>query len=259
MQISWLLKSCRTWNIELPVGYEDFKVSAIDVVVPCYQYGRFLRDSVGSILNQEVAGLRVLIVDNASTDESLEVAQQLAIEDSRVEVVAHKSNLGQQASYNEGIDWASADYFMILDADDFLAPGCLQRALSLLDRDPGLVFCHGAEWHMVGGVMPALDTAVAQGADWQLVRGTDFIRTLCAKGYNLVGSTTVVRRTGAQKEAGYYVPHLNYANDMNMWLRLALLGNVAETNVVQGIRRIHSGQMTEFYRTNRSSSTSQST
>ena len=237
----------------MPVGYGDFKLSAIDVVVPCYQYGRFLRESVGSILSQQVACLRVLIIDNASTDDSLEVAQQLAIEDTRVEVAAHKSNLGQQASYNEGIDWASADYFMILDADDLLAPGCLQRALSVLDRDPSLVFCHGVERQMVGGTMPAFDTAVpAQGADWQIVSGTDFIRTLCAKGYNLVGNTTVIRRTGAQKEIGYYVPYLKYANDMNMWLRLALLGNVAETKVVQGIRRIHSGQMTEFYRENRS-------
>lgn len=47
-------------------------MSAIDVVVPCYQYGRFLRNSVSSILSQQA--VRVLIIDNASMDDSLEVA-----------------------------------------------------------------------------------------------------------------------------------------------------------------------------------------
>ena len=46
-------------------------MSSIDVVIPCFQYGRFLRDSVGSVLSQNVDSLRVLIIDNASTDDSL--------------------------------------------------------------------------------------------------------------------------------------------------------------------------------------------
>ena len=88
-------------------------MGSIDVVVPCFQYGRFLRDSVGSVLRQEISSLRVLIIDNGSTDNSLEVARQLASEDKRIQIIAHGINLGQQASFNEGIDWARADYFMI--------------------------------------------------------------------------------------------------------------------------------------------------
>jgi glycosyltransferase involved in cell wall biosynthesis len=226
-------------------------MSSIDVVVPCYQYGRFLRDSVGSILKQPVKPLRVLIIDNASTDNSLEVAQQLASEDSRVEIISHKSNLGQQASFNEGIEWASADYFMILDADDLLAQGCLARAISIMDRDTSLVFCHGVERCIVGEIPPDLDRSDdTQDANWRISTGIDFIRRLCSKGYNFVGNPTVVRRTSAQKTIGHYDTSLKYANDMNMWLRLATLGNVAETTAVQGMRRVHSGQMTEFYRDN---------
>ena len=86
-------------------------MSSIDVVVPCFQYGRFLRDSVGSVLRQEISSLRVLIIDNGSTDNSLEVARQLASEDKRVQIIAHGINLGPHASFNEGIDWATGDYF----------------------------------------------------------------------------------------------------------------------------------------------------
>jgi glycosyltransferase involved in cell wall biosynthesis len=223
-------------------------MSSIDVVVPCFQYGRFLRDSVGSVLRQKIGSLRVLIIDNGSTDNSLDVARQLAREDKRVQIIAHESNLGQQASFNEGIDWATADYFMILDADDLLAPGCLKRALSIMDNDQSIVFCHGVEQY-ISGAGPIFNKGSAEqlDAEWHISSGTEFIRRICSKGINFVACTTVVRRTSIQKAIGYYDPDLNFANDMNMWLRLATRGNVAETSTVQGIRRVHPGQMTQFY------------
>ena len=116
-------------------------MSSIDVAIPSFQYGRFLRDSVGSVLRQNVDSLRVLIIDNASTDDSLDVAREIASEDKRVHIIAHERNVGPIASLNEGIDWATADYFMTLDADDLLAPGCLKRAMSILDKDESIVFC----------------------------------------------------------------------------------------------------------------------
>ena len=85
-------------------------------------------------------------------------------------------------------------------------------------------------------------------AEWRVSTGTEFIRRLCSKGYNFVANPTVVRRTRIQKSIGYYDPDLTYANDMNMWLRLATRGKVAETSAVQGIRRVHPGQMTQAYR-----------
>jgi glycosyltransferase involved in cell wall biosynthesis len=74
-------------------------------------------------LTQGIDDLRVLIVDNASADDSVEVARGLAEQDSRIEIVARKTNLGPHASWNDGIDWARSDYLLILCADDLLAPG----------------------------------------------------------------------------------------------------------------------------------------
>jgi glycosyltransferase involved in cell wall biosynthesis len=79
-------------------------MTKVDVLVPCYNYGRFLRDCVSSVLSQEDHGLRVLVIDDASTDDSLEVAHRLALEDSRAEVLPHRTNRGHIATYNEGID-----------------------------------------------------------------------------------------------------------------------------------------------------------
>ena len=101
--------------------------------MPCYQYGRFLRECVDSILSQGIGDIRVLIIDNASTDNSLEVARQLAAEDGRIEILARPCNLGPHASWNEGIDWAKSDYLVILAADDLLADGAIARAVSVLN------------------------------------------------------------------------------------------------------------------------------
>jgi glycosyltransferase involved in cell wall biosynthesis len=86
----------------------------VDVLVPNYQYGRYLRECISSILDHGVSDLRILIIDNASTDDSVDIARQLAAKDSRIEVRARRQNLGFQASVNEGIDWATSEYFMVV-------------------------------------------------------------------------------------------------------------------------------------------------
>jgi glycosyltransferase involved in cell wall biosynthesis len=224
-------------------------MGGIDVVIPCYQYGRFLAESVNSVLSQPVASLRVLIIDNGSTDNSLEVAQQIANADSRVEVVRYKTNRGQRAGYNYGIEWASSEFFMIFDADDVMAPGCLSRAIAMLSADQSIAFVHGkeVETHFPLAVIPKLDRKI-QPNNWRVFRGTEFIDRACKAGNNIIGTTTVVRRTSMQKIIGYYPPELEHANDLNMWLRLATLGDVAETTAVQAIRRRHVNQVSAFYR-----------
>jgi glycosyltransferase involved in cell wall biosynthesis len=62
-------------------------MAIVDVAVPCYQYGRYLSDCVNSILRQDLSDIRIVIIDNASTDNSLDVARRLASEDPRVEVI----------------------------------------------------------------------------------------------------------------------------------------------------------------------------
>jgi glycosyltransferase involved in cell wall biosynthesis len=120
----------------------------IDVAVPCYNYAHFLRDAVESVLTQSHRDLRVLIIDNGSTDASGEVARQLAVEDDRVEIRALAQNIGPHGCYNSGVDWASAAYFFLLDADDLLTPGSLERGVAVMEQNAGLAFCFSTELFM---------------------------------------------------------------------------------------------------------------
>src|SRR5438067_2341316 len=115
---------------------------SVDVIVPCYKYGRFLRESVESVLDQDGVDVRVLIIDDASVDDTRDVGRALA-EDPRVEYRRHAVNRGHIATYNEGIDWASADYALLLSADDMLTPGAFSRATRLMDEHPEIGFTFG--------------------------------------------------------------------------------------------------------------------
>jgi glycosyltransferase involved in cell wall biosynthesis len=214
-------------------------MASVDVVVPCYQYGRFLRDCVASALSQQACDVRVLIIDNASTDNSLEVARELAAEDSRVEVVAHRTNLGHLASFNEGVDWASADYFIVLCADDMLAPGCLARAVSLMERHPDVVLTYGAAL-LIGAddALPSIDQDPTE-AQWRILPGRSLLDLCCRSARCHIPGSTAVVRTSAQKQVGHYRPALPHTNDLEVWLRFACVGAIAETDAVQGVCRGH--------------------
>src|SRR3977135_4113184 len=125
-------------------------MTKVDVVIHCYNYGRFLEECVRSVLDQSVRDVRVLIIDDASSDGSVLEARKLADADPRVSVIANSKNRGHIDTYNEGlIDWARADYSLLLSADDLLTEGALARAISVLDANPnvGLLYGHAVSWN----------------------------------------------------------------------------------------------------------------
>jgi glycosyltransferase involved in cell wall biosynthesis len=217
-------------------------MAKIDVVVPCYNYGRFLHSCVGSILRQSVSDLRVLIIDDASTDDSLSVATTLK-DDPRVTVIAHHRNKGHISTYNEGIAWATAEYFLLLSADDLLVPGALQRAIAIMDENPDVVLTHGdcIPWHdhhpfpVIGG---------KQTYAWAR---HDLLGEIAGTGTNLVATPTAIGRTRVQQEVGDYKESLPHSGDMEMWLRFAAHGAVARIDAVQAIYRKHPGAMSNAY------------
>lgn len=223
-------------------------MSSIDVVIPCYRYAHFLRECVRSVLTQSHGDIRVLILDDASPDNTPEVAGALAAEDPRVTYVRHAVNKGHIATYNEGIEWAAADYFLLLSADDVLLPGAFERAIRFLDTHPqaGFLFSDAMELAPDGSKhrsnpVPGLPATAADC----ILESHDFI-VLCAQ-RNVVPTPTAIIRTSLQKRVGGYRPDLPHAGDMEMWLRLAVHGPVGYIHVPQAIYRLHSTNMSHAY------------
>lgn len=219
-------------------------MSTVSVIVPCYKYGHYLEESVGSALNhQDGVDVRVLIIDDASPDDSAEVARALAAADPRVQVLVHPRNKGHIATYNEGLlEWAEGDYVALLSADDRLTPGALTRAAALLDAHPEVGFCYG---HPVrfqhGSALPAARTA---GKGWTVWDGQWWLRRHFETGHGCITSPEVVVRTKLQRQVGGYDPGLPHSGDIEMWMRLAAHADVGYLRGVdQAYYRVHGANM----------------
>ncbi len=216
----------------------------VSVVVPCFRYGRFLPACVGSILAQEGVDVRVLVIDDASPDDSFEIAQRLAAADERVTVRRHATNQGHIATYNEGLlEWADGDYSVLISADDLLVPGALARATAVMEARPdvGLVYGRAVNWRddqpLPVGRTEQTGTTVWSGQRWlEIVSGL---------GHTVITSPEVVVRTELQQKIGGYLPELPHTADVEMWMRFAAHCDIAYVRGVdQAYYRIHATNMT---------------
>jgi glycosyltransferase involved in cell wall biosynthesis len=201
-------------------------------------------------------------------------------EDGRVDLLRHKSNKGHIATYNEGIEWASADYMLLLSADDIVLPGAFARAMNLMDRYPnvGMTFGRAIDFSGDFSIERLFDGSLSmdspiqqiQASDppakrWNVLRhrsrgqralaidldetriinSVDFIklnRHTCR-----VNTATAIVRTLAQKEVGGYRKELPHAGDMEMWLRFAVNGPVGYIGAYQAGVRKHPENMSKSF------------
>lgn len=228
------------WSRPRPLG----RVPTVSVIVPCYNYGRFLPTCVGSVLQQPGVEVDVLIIDDASPDGSAEVAAQLASTDSRVKLIRHSQNQGHIRTYNEGLALVRGDYVVLLSADDALTPGALARATALMESDPTVGLVYGHPVSTTSADFPPARTRVTSWSTWS---GPRWIETMCRSGVSNISSPEAVVRREIQDRVGGYRLDLPHSGDLEMWIRIASVSNVGRINGAdQAYYRVHANSM---YRT----------
>jgi glycosyltransferase involved in cell wall biosynthesis len=220
-------------------------MSGIDIIVTCYNYGRFLRRCVESVLEQSHRDMRVLIIDDASTDDTPAIAAELINLDPRVSLRRRAVNRGHIPTYNEGIEWAQNEYMLLLSADDFLLPGALARAIAVLDFDPEVGLVWGSFIAFRDGEPVPVGESSAGNADAEVLDPKIFISNLAVS--NCIHTATAVVRTSVQKRLGGYLPELPHAGDLEMWVRFALYSKVARVKTIQAVYRQHDSNMSLAY------------
>jgi len=223
-------------------------MSSVSVVIPCYKYGHFLEEATSSVLDDQVGiDVRVLIIDDASPDDSAEVAKKIAARDPRVDVAVHGTNKGNIATFNEGLlEWADGDYCVLMSADDRLTPGALRRAGDLLDAQPRVGFAYGhALWCWPDKPLPTARTRVR---GWSVWPGLVWLERLFRQGENPITSPEVVMRTSTLRRVGGFDPRLPHAADMELWMRLAANADVGFIRGAdQAYYRLHQENMRKGY------------
>jgi glycosyltransferase involved in cell wall biosynthesis len=211
------------------------------VVVPCFNYGHYLPACIGSVLKQPGVEVEVIVVDDASTDGSGEVADELARFSPSIRVIRHSRNAGHIATYNDGLAEAKGDYVVLLSADDLLTAGSLQRATSLMEAHPGVGLVYGRAVRFAQDAPPLART---NPTHWLIWSGHDWLAMRFKRAYNCILSPEAVVRTSVQREIGGYRPELPHTADMEMWMRAAAIADVGYVSGVdQACYRDHGASM----------------
>ena len=218
-------------------------MSTVDVVVPCHNYGQYLRNCVNTVLSQRGVCVRVLIIDDASSDNTPEIGRALAASDGRVDFRRHDVNKGHIPTYNEGLlEWSSAKYVVLISADDMLTAGSLGRAVQIMDANERIGMVYGPTIRFRNGdEFPRITFRDYGYSQWS---GAEWLRRRCKAGHNVITSPEVVVRGSIQRAVGGYRPELPHTGDLEMWLRIAALSDIAYVRrVPQALYRVHPKSM----------------
>ena len=205
------------------------------VVMPAYNRQDLIAHSVASVLNQHFEDFELLIVDDGSSDQTLEVLSQIA--DSRITVLTQK-NAGPGAARNKGIHAAKGQYIAFLDSDDLFMPWTLAMYNKVIAQhdQPAMLF-----GKMKDFVDPAELESITQEPMVEHVR-EDY---LLAEGFDAwVGSSVIcVNRVILLKTGGFCKAKVNQ-EDCDLWLRMgAYPGFVAIEKPICAGRRWHDGNV----------------
>ena len=111
------------------------KIPLISIITPNYNCGRFIAQTIESVLAQTYTNWEMLIVDDCSTDNSYQIALEYAQKDSRIKVFQNEKNSGAAISRNKAIELSQGEYLAFLDSDDLWLPEKLEKQLQFMQEN----------------------------------------------------------------------------------------------------------------------------
>lgn len=201
----------------------------VSVVVPSYNHGRYVQAAVRSVLDQSYGHVELIVIDDGSTDDSLDILERLG-GDFRLE---SQANAGQAATLNRGWAMARGEILSYLSADDLLMPHAVATAVEYLRQSPGTVMVYGD-----------FDLIDEHASVLRRVRAPDFdyfdmvVRTACPPGPG------VFFRRAAHEAAGGWNPGFRQWPDYDYWLRLGLQGTFERIPQALAAFRMHDQSQT---------------
>ncbi|MBR4650518.1 MAG: glycosyltransferase [Prevotella sp.] len=186
----------------------------ISIIIPCYNSAQWVAETIQSVLSQTIEDWECIIVNDGSTDNSLEIIKSYAEKDNRIRYI-DKKNEGVAIARNTAIASAQGEYILPLDADDLIAPTYVEKALKYFEEHPStkLVYCEA-------------DFFGTREEHWELPEYNyqDFIY------YNCIFCSAIYRREDFLKTKGYNSSNRNNLEDWDF-----LLNFLKEDDIVHRI------------------------
>ncbi|PZX57057.1 galactosyltransferase-like protein [Algoriphagus ratkowskyi] len=196
------------------------------VIIPCYNQGTFLEEAVTSVLNSSLKKLEIIVIDDGSTDNSLEIAISIQQRHPKLIQVLSQPNAGPSVARNLGIKQASGKYILPLDADDKIGQEYLLESVNKLEQNQNvkLVYCEAEKFGF-------------KNKQWKL---KEFSQAALAKD-NMIFVSSVFRKSDWKNAGGFDERMVWGWEDWEFWINLLKSGGeVIKLPLVGFSYRIHS-------------------
>lgn len=189
-------------------GNRQSRASKVSVVMATYNAKGYLREAIESVLNQTFKDFEFVIIDDGSTDETIDIIK--SYKDPRIRLYK-KNHRGLIASLNEGIKLARGEYIARMDADDISEPERFERQVGFLGDHP--------ECAVVGTTIEVIDLEGSSlGVEPEPLSHPDIMRGLIVR--NVLAHGSVMMRKTTIGELGGYDSSAKYVEDYDLWMRV---------------------------------------
>ncbi|MES2960901.1 MAG: glycosyltransferase [Pseudomonadota bacterium] len=217
----------------------------ITVIIPSYNHADYIGSTIESILAQTENNFELLIIDDLSSDNSLEIIKKF--QDPRIKLITLQKNIGMCQTSNIGIEQAKGKYISIIASDDVMLPNNLQDKINFLEKNPA----YGAVFSRVEAIDENGDILYKKTKKFKKLFITDkknryqwlnhfFYKANCLAAPTMVAQTEVIRKING------FNPIFSQAHDFDMWVKICLTGYeifVLEEKMVQYRQRKNFGNM----------------
>jgi glycosyltransferase involved in cell wall biosynthesis len=213
----------------------------VSVVTPTYNMGDFLAECIESILRQTYRNFEYIIVNNCSTDQSLEIALEYAKKDNRIRVHNNKEFVGVMENHNIALSLISpeAKYCKVVCADDFIFPDCLIKMVELAEANPSV--------GLVGSYSLAGKKVMYDGLEYErkVVNGREISRATLLGGPYVFGCpTSLLYRADLVRKTKAFYPNSNPHCDTTACYQSLEHSDFGFVYQVLSYTRIHAGSQT---------------
>ncbi len=220
----------------------------ISVCVPTYNGASYLRECLDSIVAQVFTDFEVLIVDDGSSDNTLEIAQEYASKDSRFIIYKNEKNLGLVLNWNHCVELARGEWIKFLFQDDLLTPDCLSKMV--VRAKEGCVFvCCKRDFLIDADVDDKTRNFFTKECfsidhffpGQSFISGTEICRLAVDElGDNFIGEPTCVMiKKSAFFKYGLFHPRMVQICDLEYWLRIGIYEGIAYVDESLATFRVH--------------------
>lgn len=225
----------------------------VSVIIPNYNYARYLRQRIESVLAQTYTDYEIILLDDASTDESTSVLRQYCSNPHVSHLEINSVNSGRPfAQWRKGIGLARGKYIWIAESDDAAEPSFLEKAVSVLNRYPDASFCFLGS-HCIDESGSRLTTdydlwtskQLGRSCNMGIFHGEDYIRhNLYWRNYIYNASGAVFRKQCFEQMKDMSCFSMRYSGDWLFWTEMARQGMVVEIYEKLNDFRLHNASTT---------------